>query len=87
MKWKLVLNEYPLVKESMVYSVSHPQYGQLPAARLVLKDGKSGDLKLGDLRRFCYQRMSQYKVPKDFQVVDALPKTASGKVKRENTPR
>jgi len=30
--------------------------------------------------------MSQYKVPKDFQIVDALPKTASGKVKRENTP-
>lgn len=80
-----LLNEYPLVKESMVYGVSHPQYGQLPAAKLVLKDGKSSDLKLGDLRRFCYQRMSQYKVPKDFQVVDALPKTASGKVKRENT--
>jgi len=80
-----VLNEYPLVKESMVYGVSHPQYGQLPSARLVLKDAESRDLQLGDLRRFCYQRMSQYKVPKDFQVVDALPKTASGKVKRENT--
>ena len=80
-----VLNEYPLVKESMVYSVPHPQYGQLPAARLVLKEGKAGGLKLGELRRFCYQRMSQYKVPKDFEVVDALPKTASGKVKRENT--
>lgn len=79
-----VLNEYPLVKESMVYGVSHPQYGQLPAARLVLRN--SASLDLGDLRRFCYQRMSQYKVPKDFQVADALPKTASGKVKRENTP-
>ncbi len=80
-----VLNEHPLVKESMVYGVSHPQYGQLPIARLVLKHGASGDLDLNDLRRFCYERMSQYKVPKDFQVVDALPKTASGKVKRENT--
>ncbi|PKL52624.1 MAG: hypothetical protein CVV37_00040 [Nitrospira bacterium HGW-Nitrospira-1] len=81
-----VLNEYPLVKESMVYGVSHPQYGQLPAAMLVLRNSPSRELDLGDLRRFCYQRMSQYKVPKDFQVVDALPKTASGKVRRENTP-
>jgi long-chain acyl-CoA synthetase len=81
-----VLNEYPFVKESMVYSVSHPQYGQLPVARLVLKKGAAGDLDLNDLRRFCYHRMSQYKVPKDFQIVDALSKTASGKVKRENTP-
>ena len=80
-----VLNEYPFVKESMVYGVSHPQYGQLPIARLVLKNGAAGDLDLNDLRRFCYHRMSRYKVPKDFQIVDALPKTASGKVKRENT--
>lgn len=81
-----VLNEYPLVKESMVCGVSHPQYGQLPIARLVLKNGVARDLDLNDLRRFCYQRMSQYKVPKDFQVVNRLQKTASGKVRRENTP-
>ena len=80
-----VLNEYPLIKESMVFGVSHPQYGQLPAAKIVLKNS-GGSPDLNDLRRFCYHRMSQYKVPKDFQIVDALPKTASGKVKRENTP-
>lgn len=81
-----VLNEYPFVKESMVYGVYHPQYGQLPVARIVLKNGVESSIDLNDLRRFCYHRMSQYKVPKDFQIVDALPKTASGKVKRENTP-
>jgi len=76
-----VLNEYPLIKESMVYGVSHPQYGQLPVAKLVLKNSRSS-IDLNALRRFCYHRMSQYKVPKDFQIVDALPKTASGKIKR-----
>jgi len=80
-----VLNEYPLVKESMVYGMAHPQYGQLPYARLVLKPGNEAKLNIGELRRFCYERMSQYKVPKDFQIIDALPKTASGKVRRENT--
>jgi long-chain acyl-CoA synthetase len=76
-----ILNEYPLVKESMVYAVSHPQYGQLPVAKIVLKNNNSS-LDLNDLRRFCYQRMAQYKVPKDFQVIAELQKTASGKIKR-----
>ncbi len=74
-----VLNQHPRVAESLVYAVPHPQYGQLPMAKVVLKDGSADT---AELRRFCYQRLSSYKVPKDFEFVDALPKTASGKIKR-----
>jgi len=77
-----VLNQHPLIKESMVYGVPHPQYGQLPVARIVLKQGEEDLLGLDDLRKFCYQNMAQYKVPKDFEFVSQLPKTASGKIKR-----
>ena len=76
------LNQHPLVKESMVYGVSHPQYGQLPIARVVLKEGVERPPDLDNLRRFCYERLAQYKVPKDFEFVRHLPKTASGKIKR-----
>ena len=76
-----VLNQHPQVKESLVYGVSHAEYGQLPMARIVLQEG-AGALDGNDLRRFCYQRMARYKVPKDFEFVGALPKTASGKIKR-----
>jgi len=74
-----VLNQHPRVAESLVYGMSHPQYGQLPMAKVVLKDGSADT---AELRRFCYRRLSSYKVPKDFEFVDALPKTASGKIKR-----
>jgi acyl-coenzyme A synthetase/AMP-(fatty) acid ligase len=40
------------------------------------------DTVLANLRRFCYERLAQYKVPKEFKIVDHLPKTASGKIRR-----
>jgi long-chain acyl-CoA synthetase len=76
-----VLNQHPQVKESLVYGAAHPVYGQLPMARVVLKDGADSP-DLNELRRFCYQKLAQYKVPKDFEFVGELPKTASGKIKR-----
>lgn len=75
------LNRHPCVKESLVYGISHPVYGQLPMAKIVLNEGNDRP-DLNDLRRFCYQHLAQYKVPKDFEFVDSLPKTASGKIKR-----
>lgn len=76
-----VLNEHPRVKESLVYGVAHPRYGELPVAKIVLRSGE-GDNVLEELRRFCYQRLAQYKVPKEFELIDRLPKTASGKIRR-----
>jgi len=76
-----VLNQHPQVRETLVYGADHPVYGQLPMAKIVSR--KAGErIDLNELRRFCYQRLAQYKVPKDFSFVDALPKTASGKIKR-----
>ncbi|TAL28018.1 MAG: hypothetical protein EPN94_00845 [Nitrospirae bacterium] len=75
-----VLDQHPQVKESHVYGVAHSEYGELPMARVVLKG--AGVLDGIALRRFCYQRMARYKVPKDFEFVEAIPRTASGKIRR-----
>lgn len=75
-----VLNRHPAVRESLVYGAPHPLFGQLPMAKIVLHEGGSPDFN--ELRRFCYQHLARYKVPKDFEIVDGLPKTASGKIKR-----
>jgi long-chain acyl-CoA synthetase len=77
-----VINQHSHVKESRVYGVSHPRYGELPTASVVLLDKNVDDSVLDNLKRFCYQRLAQYKVPKEFYSVDSLPKTASGKIKR-----
>ncbi len=76
-----VLNRHPQVKESLVYGAAHAVYGQLPMAKIVPREG-AGAPDINDLRRFCYQHLAQYKAPKDFEFVDHLPKTASGKLKR-----
>lgn len=77
-----VLNQHPSVLESQVYGMPHPRFGELPAARLVLRDATTGGPALDELRRYCYQRLTQFKVPKDFTFVTRLEKTASGKLKR-----
>jgi len=75
-----ILNTHPLIKESLVYGRPHPEYGQLPAAKIVLKN-KGAALGLEVLRKFCYEHLAAYKVPKEFEFVDQLPKTVSGKLK------
>jgi long-chain acyl-CoA synthetase len=75
-----LLNTHPLVKESLVYGKRHPEYGQLPVAKIVLKNNAAA-LNPGTLRKFCYQHLASYKVPKEFEFVDCLPKTVSGKLK------
>jgi long-chain acyl-CoA synthetase len=77
-----VINQHPHVKESLVYGAPHPRYGELPIAKVVLLEQNGDDSLLDNLRRFCYQKLAQYKVPKEFLLVDYLPKTTSGKIKR-----
>jgi long-chain acyl-CoA synthetase len=78
-----VLNQHPLVRESRVYPVAHPHYGELPSADLVLQcPAPAEGLDAAEIRRFCYRFLAPYKVPKQFRFVPHLAKTASGKIKR-----
>jgi len=77
-----VINQYHEVQDSLVYANSHNIYGELPCARIVLKNGATDDFDLNKLRKFCYQRLASYKVPKEFILVKELDRTASGKLKR-----
>lgn len=76
-----VLNGHPAVQESLVYGLPHPQYGQLPAARIVPRD-PAAPPDPAELRRFCYARLASYKVPKEFAMVTSLDRTTSGKLRR-----
>lgn len=76
-----VINRYPQVKESLVYGKSHPQYGQLPLVKVVLRRLSKGSFDSEKLRKFCYAHLSSYKVPKEFIFIDKLTRTPSGKIK------
>jgi len=75
-----VINLFPEVRESCVYGEEHAIYGQLPMAMVVVNEGAG--LSVDELRKYCYRMLAQYKVPKGFEVVDSIPRTASGKIRR-----
>jgi long-chain acyl-CoA synthetase len=76
-----VLGAHPAVADCEVYGVSHPLWGQMPCARIVVRPGATPPAH-NDLRRFCFQRLAGHKVPKEFVFVDGLIRTVSGKLRR-----
>lgn len=76
-----ILNRFPAITESLVYGEPHPEYGQIPCAKVVLAPGTE-KLNERELLTFCKKELSTHKIPKSFVCVEELPKTASGKIKR-----
>jgi len=76
-----VLNGHPAVERSRVFGREHPQMGQVPVAEIIPAD-PAAPPKPVDLQRHCKAVLSAYKVPMVFKMVDELPLTASGKIKR-----
>jgi acyl-CoA synthetase (AMP-forming)/AMP-acid ligase II len=75
-----VLAEHPDVGEAAVVGVPDALLGEVPAAFVVLKPGRSGHAE--EIRRFCRERMAPYRVPASVAFVDALPRNEAGKLLR-----
>ena len=78
-----VLREHPAVEEVCVVGVPDPEWGQRVAAMAAVR----GDVTAAELLRFARQRLAGYKIPRQMQLVNALPLTASGKIAREQVAR
>jgi len=76
-----ILNLHPGIKASRVVGQEHPHTGQIPVAEIVPVDANSPP-KAIELQRHCRQHLSAYKVPLRFLPVEELPRTASGKIRR-----
>ena len=66
------------ISECAVIGVADDTWGEAVAAILVLNPGTS--LSPEELKFWCKERMSAYKIPKMIKVVDSLPRNAMGKV-------
>src|SRR5256886_214844 len=72
------INQFPGIKESRVFSRPHAHMGEVPCAEVAAEPG----CDLDALRSHCARVLSSYKVPIEFTVVDAVPRTPSGKIRR-----
>jgi o-succinylbenzoate---CoA ligase len=75
-----ILEDHPAVAEAAVHARPDEEWGEAVVATVVLRDGMRADP--GDLRAHCRARLAAYKVPKAIEFTAALPRTASGKLRR-----
>ena len=75
-----VLRQHPTVAEAIVVGLPDPAWGQRAAAIIELRAGRFA--AAADLIAFARPRLAGYKIPRRFAFIDALPRTASGKVLR-----
>ena len=79
-----ILQQHQAVADVCVYGIKTAGWGEFPSAKIVLKQGYTESPELiRELRSFCYAKMSEYKVPKNFEFIEKLQKTASGKIIRK----
>lgn len=80
-----VLESHPAVALSAVVATPDPLYGEVGTAFLVCEAGASVDDAL--LRSHCRERLANYKIPKHFHILDAMPMLPIGKVDRAELRR
>jgi fatty-acyl-CoA synthase len=76
-----LLAQHPLVAECAVVGQADARWGEVVVAVVVLRDGTNGDWAAA-LQAFLDGRLARYKWPRRWHQVDALPKTALGKVQK-----
>lgn len=75
-----VVSAIPGVTGVAVIGVPSERWGEVPHAVVTLAPGAALDLET--LLAFCSERLAKYKLPKSLEIVDELPRTASGKVRK-----
>ncbi|WP_196138869.1 class I adenylate-forming enzyme family protein [Aliikangiella sp. G2MR2-5] len=79
MELEEVINKLPQIQESAVIGIEDEILGQKLRAFIVGEESKEN---LFALKKHCNEYLPPHKMPREFVWVAALPKTASGKIKR-----
>ncbi len=74
------LMSHPAVLEAAVVAVPHDKWGERPKAFVILRDGAS--VGSNELIEHVQGRLARFKAPDTVDVVEALPKTSTGKIQK-----
>src|SRR5205807_9901281 len=75
-----VLLRHPAVEEVAIVGLPHERWGEAPHAFVVLRDGAVASAD--ELREFARSRLAHFKAPHGVTFIEALPKTATGKIQK-----
>ena len=76
-----VLERHPAIQAACVFAIKTRRLGETPMAHLVLADNHEPPDE-AQLKKYCSEHLASYKIPDQFQWVDSLARTASGKLIR-----
>ena len=75
-----MLLRHPAIMEAAVVGLPDPRWGEAPHAFVVLRPGRS--VSAEELREFSRVHLAHFKTPHSFTFIAALPKTATGKIRK-----
>ncbi|MEC5424362.1 AMP-binding protein [Virgibacillus sp. C22-A2] len=74
------LESHKDIDEASVIGLPDDKWGEIVAAFIVLKN----EMNESELESYCKKKLTRYKVPKVFYVLDELPKTHVGKINKKS---
>lgn len=80
-----VLTQHPTVKDAGVVGIEDPIRGEVPKAYIAVKLGASIDEK--DILAYCRKHLAPYKIPREIEVIDEIPKNITGKILKKTLRR
>ncbi|MFP6639947.1 MAG: AMP-binding protein, partial [Myxococcota bacterium] len=76
-----VYREHPAIREIAILGVPHLEWGEVGRAHLVLEPGE--ELDEAALHSWARERLAPFKLPRDYVLEEELPRTASGKIRKQ----
>jgi len=75
-----MLYKHPAVLEAACIAIPDERWGEAPGALVVLKPGAAATE--AELIEFCRAHLAHFKCPKSVSFIEALPRTATGKIQK-----